>query len=230
MSDCPLRNSEDKFGEADYFLHLMEKEYHKPIEFRYCLNAFLAALKAVAERVRVDMERAGKVQWYKANKDNFLQGDEVLSRFAKGRDIVLHLRDIARGSTVQYGLFRFNKLRMASEREIPHDMPSEMILDQAKSMYIGSVLDEEHSEIGMQVGVKRTYRFKELTDTEDAFTASRRAWVRMGRMISSAHGQVGSEFHVIDDAELDTLKPVERFNLLQETDLDPDLVYKWGWE
>jgi hypothetical protein len=229
MPDCPLRDSEDKFGEAHYFLHRMETEYHTPTKFRYCINAYLAALKVVVSRVRIDMERAGESQWLKANKEAFIQGDEVLGRFFKGRDIVLHQRDIARGSAVQYGLFRFNKMKLVHEIDIPHDTPSATILDRAKFIYIDHLLDEEHSEIGMQIGVKRTYRFKELSDTDDAYTASCRALARMSRLLGAAHNHLGLKFDVVDDAELDRLNPVERFNLFQETDVDPDLVYQWEW-
>lgn len=81
----------------------------------------------------------------------------------------------------------------------------------------------------MQIGVKRTYRFRELGETEDAYTASWRAFARMSRLLGAAHNYLGRDFEVLDDAELDKMNPVEHFNLFQETDVNPDLVYQWQW-
>lgn len=227
---CPLASSEDKFEEANYFCHQMHVEYHYPQRFRYCLNAFLSALYSVVERVRVDMERVGEAAWLKVNRSTLVHDDEVLAKFGAGRNIVVHQRDIAKGSFVQYGLFRFNKIKFTSEVAVSHDAPSIAILKYAQEVYIGKLLDEEHSEIGMQIGVKRMYRFPELSSTEDAFSASVRAMVRMSNLLKHAHAHLGIKYDTIDDSDIDAKEIVENINLLQEVDVDPDLISKWGWD
>src|SRR4051794_4945388 len=101
----------DRFTEAHYFIHQMEKTYHEPALFRYNTNAFLSALKSVVEMTRKELEARGQAQWMKDRKEAIYE-DALLSKFSKGRDTVLHQRELVRGSRVYAGLFRWRKPKL----------------------------------------------------------------------------------------------------------------------
>lgn len=229
MNECPLAASDDKFGEAHYFLHQMAVEYHEPAKFRYCLNAYLSSLKSVIERVRSDLERSGKAQWMKQNKDALVYSDPVLKSFFKGRDIVVHRKEISEGSRVDTGIFRGRKMKLIVYSDVKHDRSSyDLLRHLQNSEYGGMILDAEHAAFWEQLGVRRTYNIPVLSSEEDAFTASARALVRISRLMQSAHEQVGHTFEEwSEEAVGETL--VSEINLLLETDLDPDAIYRWGW-
>lgn len=228
--ECPLKDSDDKFGEAHYFYHKMADEYHEPQNFRYCLNAFLSALKSVTDRVRVDLERVGQAKWMKVHKARLIHDDPVLKRFFTGRNIVVHQKEIARGSHVEIGIFRFQKLKLAMMADVVHDRSSAELIQSLQASEFGqSILDPEHSAFWEQFGVKRTYLFPELSVDEDAYTASARALVRISRLMEEAHKLLDRSFGEFDESEIDSLDIVGKFNVLLESDLDPEAPQRWGW-
>ena len=229
---CPVPLAHDRLDEAHYFLHRMTEKatYHRPNFFRYNTNAFLSALKAVDDMLLGEMKRVGQSAWLQKRRDE-LRTDPVLSRFRKGRNIVIHERAIVEASQIRTGLFRWNILKNAIEQEVRHDWSSDEILERiVKPHFIGWLLDEEHSEIGMQLGVYRLYLVKELSDTEDAVAASWRALARMSALVSAAHQLLGSEWPSYEErGNQAELHDAEAVCLLLESDLDPEAIERWGW-
>lgn len=224
---CPIPMAHDRFDETHWFLHQMLDRYHYPDLFRYNTNAFLSALKAVVEVMRAELNVAGHQTWM-AQKFDEIKKDPVLSRFNEGRNIVIHHRSIVKGSRIESGVFRNYDLKLAMRMKVNHDASSEDILRFFQSRMIGFILDEKHSALGEQLGVRRMYYVPELSDNEDALTASHRAWSRVSALLSNAHELLGSRFPSVPEEERES-HDVSTVNLLLEMHIDPDAVVRWGW-
>lgn len=225
---CPLEHSHDRFAEAHYFLHRMEIVYHSPHEFRYNLNAFLAALRATHEILRMELERLGHATWWKERSELFRK-DEVLARFRHGRNLVLHRRSIFSGSHLEQGMFRGLSLRLSFGVTTASDEPTANVLRRIVPILTGTFIDEEHAEPGEQLGVRRLYNIAELSESEDALRASTRALARTTRVLSDAHEAIGAIHEYTADEDVVIEGRIDAITTLLETDLDPSLVDRWGW-
>lgn len=72
------------------------------------------------------------------------------------------------------------------------------------------------------------YNVPELSNDEDALTASHRAWSRVSKFLSEAHTVLGSRYDPIPEDE-QASHSVENVDLLLETDIDPESLTRWGW-
>jgi hypothetical protein len=225
---CPIPMSHDRFREAHYFLHRMEKHYHEPNLFRYNLNAFIAALRATHEMLQKEFEKAGQVAWWNERRQEF-KSDLVLARFARGRNIALHQRALLSGSRVTIGLFRNRQLKLAVQKDMQTDEPSESLLRRVLPHFIGFILDEDHEAIGEQIGVRRLYFVKDLSEDEDVLRAARRALARSSNALADAHNYFGGEQVPIPDEDVLDIPFLDRVTVLLEMDIDPDAPERWGW-
>lgn len=225
---CPLPDSHGRFHEAHYFLHRIEEHYHEPVLLRFYLNAFIAALRAVHELLSRELERRGHAKWWSTRRREFVE-DDVLSRFARGRNISLHQRTLLRGSRVTVGLFRGRRLKLAMTSDVRSDESSAALLERMSPAAFRLFLDEEHSAIGEQLGVKRLYFVAELSEEEDVLRACRRALARTTRALSEAHNRLGAHQEPATDDELLDESELEAITVLLESDIDPDAPARWGW-
>lgn len=218
----------DRFLEAHYFLHQMEKNYHEPQLFRYNFHAFVSAARAVHEMLQNELEKLGEIQWWKQRKVEFTS-DEVLKRFTKGRNVALHQRNLIEGGSVQLGLFRGRRMKLAMLSDIKSDEPSANLLRRITPHFYDFLIDEEHSAYAEQVGLERLYFVKELSDNEDVLRASRRALARTTRVLAEVHNKFGAEHVPIEDHDLLAPEDLQAIMTLLETDLDPEAAARWGW-
>ena len=106
---------------------------------------------------------------------------------------------------------------------VPADLSSAYILKEMAPKL--KFLDEEHSSIGEEYGVVRSWKSPELGD-EEILTLCDRAWARVGAVVAAAHAFAGATYEAPREEE----HTPEMCNLLTtETDLDPSLMEKWGW-
>jgi hypothetical protein len=93
-----------------------------------------------------------------------------------------------------------------------------------ESSFAALILDKEHSAIGEQLGVERTWVVEELGDDE-VMSLSTTALNTLGEVVSRAHAKCGSSFHfeklIYDDWDRGQVQ------VLLETDLDPSLAKQW---
>lgn len=219
--------SHDRFEEAHYFFHEMLEHYHVPVRFRFSANAFLSALKAVAAMLQSELQPRGLSGWLRTQRAVMDETDPLLRTFHKGRDIVLHQRSLFNESQVEAGLFRNRQLKLAFNFTVPTDAPSEVILRSAVERFTGTYLDAEHSEVGMEIGVRRWWRDHRLAPDTDVVTAAHVAWARTSELISEAHRQCG--YSSDPRPEAPGSHSVANYNLLTESDLDPTAFQRWGW-
>lgn len=225
---CPLPASHDRYGEAHYFLHRMEQEYHNPQLFRYNFNAFVSAARAVHEMLQKELEKKGHTQWWKLRKKEFI-ADSVLQRFARGRNVILHQRALIEGSNIKFGLFRGRKMKLAIDTDVKGDEPSDSIIKRMLPSLYGLVIDEEHFALAEQIGLERLYFANELSDDEDVLRASRRALARTTRALSEAHNQLGADHTPLEDEAVLNPDDIHEVTVLLETDIDSEAPLRWGW-
>ncbi|HEY8775922.1 MAG TPA: hypothetical protein VIM33_05505 [Gaiellaceae bacterium] len=79
----------------------------------------------------------------------------------------------------------------------------------------------------MKVGVRRWWRDSRLSPELDVLTAAHIAWSRTSQLVSEAHKQCGYIWNPIPEAP--GAHDVDNYNLLTESDVDPDAPKRWGW-
>lgn len=226
--ECPLPMSHDRAIEASHFLSRMEHDYHDPQLFRFNLNAYLSSLRAVTEMLLKETERLGKGPEWKVARQVF-SDDTVLAKFTAARNAALHQKAIYDGSQVDAGMFRGRKLKLAFQLHVDHDQKSGEWLKRLQTHAVGLFIDEKHSVVGEQLGVSRTYIIPKLSAEEDALRASRRAFARMTKVVDAAHKIFGMSGGALEDDQMLNSHDISHIMVLLESDVDPTLPDKWGW-
>ncbi len=215
-------NTHDKFQESHYFISQMVHTYHEPEPFRWNFDAFLQSLRSVTLVMQKELtDQNIKDDWYKKEQE-WMKKDKILLAVVEGRNIVVHQGMIQQSSNAEMGMFRGTMLKLAAVMPVPPQISSETLLERAKKT-LGFV-DEEHSALGEQYGVRRQW-FCKIFGDEKIVSACDKAWSRIGRVFVKAHEQVGRVFDGPPEHGHDT----SRISLLLESDVDPSLPEKWGW-
>lgn len=129
------------------------------------------------------------------------------------------------------GLYRGRRLKLAVTKEIRGDLHSAAILEHWTESELGRMfLDPGHSAIGEQYGVWRKYWINEVSTTEDVLIAIRRALIRTHDLVAVAHGIYEIQVEHIHDDHYLSPESLARVSVLLESDIDPTLPDKWGWE
>jgi len=225
---CPISATHDKYDEAHYFLERMMREYHRPHPFRWNLNAFLQALRAVDYMIRSELGDRDDFQAWYVERIQDAAGD--LRRIIDARNTVVHEGMLQRQSVFESGLFRGRRFKLLCPVEVPWYMPSEVILERTKVAFTGFLIDEDHSAIGEQLGVRRRWKVEELGD-EEVLTVCDRAWLQAAEIVIAAH--IFAEPRFEDRRAGEEMRApwhdVNKVNVLLESDLDSTLLQKWGW-
>jgi hypothetical protein len=221
---CPIPATHDKYEEAHYFIEQMMHEYHEPDHFRYNLNGFLQALRSVTFIIQSELQGIADFEkWYEAQKES-MKGDPLLRRFLEGRNIIVHRRMLKRKSRVELGLFRWRQLKLAIVQDFDVDVPSHELLHLIAA-YPPIPFDLAHPDVGEQMGVKRTWLAEELGEGE-VIGLCDAAWSRIGKVVAAAHLLANARYEGPPEDSHD----VSKVHVLLETDLNSDLIKKWGWE
>lgn len=121
--------------------------------------------------------------------------------------------------------------------KIDWDIPSPELLDRLWSSGFGQImLDEEHSGVGEQYGVRRTYRLKGISkhmppaDKDlDILQIVRRALVRTYDILGFTHTIDGGKVGLIDGGEIVNDHTYAQVTILLESDVRPHLLQQWDW-
>ncbi len=227
--DCPIPTTEDRLMECFHHIELLEREYHDPRTFRFSLNALLASLSSVSTIAQKEIEKKGDITQWNVVRESF-KNDPWLGAAKGARNVTLHQKAIFDGSKVDMGLYRGRRHKLSFRQDIRGDVHSSEILKLWNESELGRMfLDPGHSAIGEQYGVWRRYWIKEVSTNEDVLTAMRRALIRAHDLVVAAHDIYGVQLQHISD---DCLNPADlaEVSVLLESDIDPTLPKKWGWE
>jgi hypothetical protein len=220
--ECPIPDTHHKFKEATYFLGKCAEYYHVPAEFQFNLNAFIQALRNTTFMLQSEPSKPeGFGSWY-ASKQAEMRQSDLLRRFVQARNVVVKQSSLKARSTAWSGLFRGRRFKLGMQHPVPLFAPSEWVLERLKAR-VGFFLDEEHSQPWEQFGVHRTWVVVELGEVE-ALNLCAQALNHVGAVVREAHSFFGADVENTV-VELDML----RTQTLLETDVDPSLIAKWGW-
>lgn len=223
--ECPILNTHDKLEEAHYFFHTMMNFYHIADIFRFSLNAFIQSLRHTTFVLQTEKEKIPNFDlWYKKKQEE-MKGNSLLKKFSEGRTIVVHRGMLKVKSEAHIGKFRGRQEKMTIGTKIDPFADSEVLLDRIKSMGVGFFIDAEHSEINEQLGIMRTWIIEDLGE-EEVVKLCYSAFLEICEIIKEAHTLLDYDYVIPTDCN----KDLNRYRVLLETDINPELVKKWGWD
>lgn len=212
-----------RLKEAVCFLQMMIQNYHDPDIFLFNLHATVQAIRNITFVMQSELsEEIGFKEWY-VEKQAEMRKNTNLRNLVEARNILTKRKSLERKSSVKTGLFRYGKMKIAIKATIHPGVDSISILNLAKQFCYGFFIDEEHSEPWMEVGVEREWIMEELGTEEAAFLCND---------IIDYFGNLLKELAQIFGCQFNWQKgPIScRYQVLLESDLDPSLPKKWGWE
>lgn len=213
-----------KYDEAEYFLKVAIENYHNPNEFQFNLNAFIQAFRNITFMLQSEKDKpVGFDEWY-TKKQEEMRNHEILRKFVNARNIVVKNDTLSHRSKVQVGLFRGRKMKLSYNHDINPMTDTKEVLEIGKSHFIGFILDKDHSAIGEQIGVERTWIVEELGDKE-VISICFEALKFMKKMLFEFINLYGVNTK-FEDCNLN----LPEIQVLLETDLNPKLVKKWHWD
>jgi hypothetical protein len=220
--ECPIPDAHQKFKEATYFLGKCAELYHEPAEFQFNLNALIQALRNTTFMLQSSPSKPdGFGPWYSGKQTEMRQSD-LLRRFVQARNVVVKQSSLKARSTAWSGVFRRRRFKIGMQHPVPLFAPSKWVLERLKAR-VGFILDEEHSQPWEQFGVHRTWIVEELGEPE-VLGQCVQALNHVGAVLEEAHQFFGADVESTV-VEVDML----RTQTLLETDIDPSLIAKWGW-
>lgn len=223
LEATPLPATVDKYWEAWYFLLGLMEHYHDPYAFRYELNAFIQALRNITFMLQSEPARPTNFAAWYADEQAALRADPTMRNFVDARNLIVKQSSLAARSKAELGLFRGRRFKLGMNLELSPFHDSEYLVRKAQAFMVGLFLDEVHSQVGEQIGIRRTWIVPDIGEGEvSAYCAE--ALAKLGGLLQRVHRLLGVEF----DASFDVLDPDGVFVKL-ESDLDPSLPAKWGW-
>lgn len=223
---CWLVETHDKFDESHYFLSRMCTEYHHPRRFRWNLNAFLQSLRSVTFYLQKEMAEAPGFPEHYAVEQEDMRKDLLLKTLAEQRNYVVHEGTLTANSRAIIGVFdgRTLKERIHELGANPR-LSSEQLLERYTPYLIGSFVDQSHSTVGKQLGVTRKWTIPDFGPVEVVFSCDA-AWSRIGGVVARCHTVFGWKSSIPPEhGHAD-----KGWEVLLESDVDPTLPKKWGWE
>jgi len=202
---------------------MMLQNYHYPDRFRFNLNAFIQALRNTTFILQSeDNKPDGFEAWY-AQKQEEMRSNTLLRNFVQARNVIVKQAELEAQSKCALGLFRYKKLKIALSPDLPPCIDSYVLLEKAKSFVYPLFLPLDHSAIGEQAGIERTWVFPEIGETEVVGLCIEAA-TEIASVVRSAIQLAGGD-HIFDFE----ISDLYDFRVLLETDADPNLPIKWGW-
>lgn len=223
IENSPLPSTVDKFWEAWYFLLAMAGEYHDPHAFRYNLNAFIQAFRNITFMLQSEEKKPSSFETWYDGKRAQMRDIELLKHLVEARNLIVKKSMLAPSSEVRLGLFKGRRFKLGVGGPIDPFRDSRELLRKACNFYIGFYIDEQHSDIGEQIGVWRRWVVEEI-GPDEVVAHCAEALAYMARLLEEAHAIWGTSF----DASFQIPHP-DTFQALLESDVDPSLPIKWGW-
>lgn len=224
--ECPIVNTHDKFVETWWFLTRIAEYYHNEKLFRFYLNAFVQSLRNITFMLQNEKSSIPNFdEWYSKKQEN-MRSNPLLRNFVESRNYVVKQRMLKTKSKVEMGLFRGYKMKLVFPHEFDDPFINTIdIFSKFEDHFIDWFIGKEHGAIGEQFGVRRQWIVEDLGD-EEVLSLCLKAYKEMEKIIYEAHIKINRLF-ISPTIEIGAL---EKVYVLLETDLDPTLTKKWGWE
>ena len=195
MSNSPyekIASALDRFEEAHFWIHMMEKYYHLADPFRWHLNVFLKAIKEVPGLLQMAMQNEdGFTEWFR-ERNKQLTSDPLISVLSKQRDLVVHRDMLLPQSSGTVGITEGRGIKAGLSLPIhPLEDSDEALLRYALHIkdfdVLGIVTPDEES----LPCVKREWRLPEFD--EELVDLCAQAWLRVGEIIDAVLRWQGAE-------------------------------------
>jgi len=208
--------SMDRFEEAHFHLHAMERFYHLADEFRWSLGGFLRSLKEVPQLIGMELQKeVGFSAWYKPERQ-VLSDDPLLRFLAEHRDFIVHrgmllpkssgVIGITKGRGIKFGLVFPIDPRQSSDTAMRSYL---WAIKHVADDILGVLPDDDGFEDESTLPcVKRVWRLEPFE--EDVLDLCARAWLRLGEAIRTVALRIGCE---VPHLSLSCLHPSENAQL-----------------
>ena len=223
LEATPFPTTVNKYWEAWYFLLGMCEQYHDPYAFRYELNAFIQSLRNITFMLQSEPARPQDFDVWYANEQQLLRADGNLRRFVDARNIIVKQSNLATASKADLGIFRRRQFKLGLNMDLSPFHDSEYLIRKAQEFMIGFMLDPEHSQIGEQIGLRRTWIAPVLGPTEVVGLCAS-GLAKIGKLLQRVHCHCNTTF----DAAFN-MPDMDGVFVRLESDIDPTLPEKWGW-
>ncbi len=174
----------DRFGEAHFWIHGMERFYHDADPFRWHLNAFLRSLKEIPQLLAMELQsEAGFAEWYQVRRCE-LGKDPLVARLRKDRDFVVHRGMLLPASSGYIGVTEGRGLKLGMGQPIHPLEDSDAAMDRFLEAIAvaGDVLGILHDD---EESLPCVYREWKLEPFEaDTLEVCAQAWLRVGDLIA----------------------------------------------
>jgi hypothetical protein len=196
--NCPHRKIEptlDRWTEAHWNLHQIERNYHHPEPFRYSFNGFVRVIKEVSQILKMDLQNEADYQVVIKPLIDAMRQDTLLKKLATQRDFVVHRGMLELKSIGYAGTTRGKNLKMGLGFDVaPTESSDEGFLRFARGL-------KGHWELQQMLGlgdedlrpcIQREWRLEEFGDT-DLLELAVEAWRKTGATISDLVVHFGGE-------------------------------------
>jgi len=206
----------------------MGRDYHQPFFFLARLNSAIQALRNITWKLQSEKSKISDFQaWYDGVQAT-MRRDPILRSFCEARNVVVKQEGLESKSNFRSGLFRGRRMKLGFGPNLPLMTESATELRRLRaSSFAKLILGSDRSAIGEQLGVERRWIVEKLGE-EEVLSLCILTLNKLGEVVSRAHARCDSNYccdHILCD-EYDK----QNFQVLLETDLDPSLSKKWGWD
>ncbi|MPY21411.1 hypothetical protein [Shewanella sp. YLB-07] len=216
-----LGSSMDRLNEAQWYVELMQDNYHTANKFRWALTGFLRSIKEIPQIISMEVQQHAELKdWYKEVRKD-IQNDPIVKYLSKQRDVVVHKKTLETASSATVGFVRGKQLKLGISVPINPRYDSVegilMYIDAAArdTDFLGILYTEDDGS-GERSAVIREWKLPGYEDVE-VTTLCKHAWELMGKTNVALARMLGADFF---EPQL-KVKPVNEVSIQT---YDPDWV------
>lgn len=204
MENCPngevfrsLSSTFDRISEAEWFIRLMEENYHSADKFRWSLNSFIRTLKEIMQLLTMEVQQDKDLVKMVSSKKEALFNDPLIKFLYKQRDLIVHKSMLMPASKGTVGFTRGRGLKLGITLPINPLDDSEVaiqkyIYNAAKDMDFLGILYTEEDGSGEYTCVQREWRLEQFPDEEITSLAAS-AWNKVTRALFDVAEEMGAQ-------------------------------------
>lgn len=173
----------DRFQEAHFWIHGLERYYHFSSQFRWHLAAYLKALKEIPQLLKMELQGEPSFKTWFRDKMCELQNDPLIAYMAKQRDVVVHQRMLLPDSICSVGITELRGMKLGMGFKVDprvdsdHAMYRYLNAAAKRGDFLGILVPDEDSI----PCVHREWRLSGFEEEIIGLTAE--AWLRTGETV-----------------------------------------------
>ena len=182
----------DRFQEAHFWIHMLEKYYHVADPFRWHFNVFLKAIKEVPDLLQMAMQNEDSfTAWFSEQREQ-LNSDPLIAVLFKQRNFIVHRNMLVPQSSGMVGITEGRGFKAGLTAHIdPLEDSDSALLRYALHFkdidFLGLLIPDEDS----MPCVEREWRLREFD--EELVDLCAQAWLRVGETIDAVLRWQGAE-------------------------------------